>query len=111
MMNNVTLMGRLTRDVELRKTPSGTSVASLSIACDRDIKNSAGDRETDFFDLVAWRSTADFVAKNFHKGSRIAITGRLQTRKWTDKDGNNHAAIEVVIENAYFADSAPKAEE
>lgn len=111
MMNNVTLMGRLTRDPELRKTPSGTSVASISIACDRDVKDADGNHATDFFELVAWRNTAEFVSKNFHKGSRIAVVGRLQNRSWTDKEGNKRTTTEIIVDTAYFADSAPKKSE
>lgn len=105
MLNHITLMGRLTRDVELRRTGSGVAVATFSIAVDRDLKNSEGKRETDFIDIVAWRQLGEFIAKNFHRGSMIVVSGRLQIRSWTDRDGNKHRVAEVVADNAYFGDS------
>ena len=106
MLNNVSIMGRITRDPELRRTGSGIAVTSFSIACDRDIANKeTGERDTDFIDCVAWRGAAEFVQKNFSKGSMIAIDGRLQTRSWTDKDGNKRRTVEVVADNVYFGES------
>lgn len=108
MLNHVAIMGRLTRDVELRRTDSGIAVASFAIACDRDYSNkTSGEKEVDFFDIVAWRNTAEFVSNYFTKGRMIAISGRLQTRSWTDKDGNKRKTTEVVAESCYFADSKP----
>ncbi|MEA5142806.1 MAG: single-stranded DNA-binding protein [Oscillibacter sp.] len=111
MLNRVTIMGRLGADPELRQTKGGTAVCSLRIACDRDFKTEDGERETDWIDVVAWRSTAEFVAKYFSKGSAVIVDGRLQTRTWEDDDGNKRKAVEVVADNIYFADSkkaAPK---
>ena len=98
MLNHIVLMGRLTRDPELRHTGNGTAVASFSLAVDRDYKGQSGEKETDFVDIVAWRSSADFVSKFFTKG-------RLQIRDWKDKDGNNRRSAEVVAEHVYFGDS------
>ena len=109
MLNNVTMMGRLTRDPELRKTSSGNAVTSFSIACDRDFADQSGEKTADFFDVVAWRAKAEFIVKYFKKGSMIAITGRLQNRKWTDNNGNTRYATEIVADNAYFG-SSKKAE-
>ena len=107
MLNRVTLMGRLVADPELRSTASNLSVCSFRIAVDRDYKK--GDqKETDFIDIVAWRSTAEFVANYFKKGRVIAVDGRLQIRPWEDKDGNKRFATEVVADNVYFGDSKPK---
>lgn len=106
MLNHITLMGRLTRDVELRRTGSGVPVASFAIAVDRDFADKqSGEKETDFIDIVAWRSTADFVSKYFSKGRMIVVSGRLQIRNWTDKDGNKRRTAEVVADNCYFGDS------
>lgn len=106
MLNRVTLMGRLVADPELRSTASNLSVCSFRIAVDRDYKK--GDqKETDFIDIVAWRSTAEFVANYFNKGRMIAVDGRLQIRPWEDKDGNKRFATEVVADNVYFGDSRP----
>ena len=104
MMNHIDLMGRIVKDIELRKTGSGVSVASFTIACDRDFGQN-GEKETDFIEIVAWKHNADFVANHFSKGRMIAVSGRLQNRKWTDKDGNKRTAAEVVASNCYFADS------
>lgn len=101
MLNHITIMGRLTRDVELRKTGNGTSVASFTLAVDRDF----GDKETDFIECVAWKNTADFVSKYFSKGRMAVVSGRLQIRSWTDKDGNKRKTAEVVADNVYFGDS------
>ena len=98
-------MGRLTRDPELRHTGSGTSVASFTLAVDRDYKPQHGDKETDFIDIVAWRSTAEFVHKYFTKGRMAVVEGRLQVRDWTDKDGGRRRSAEVVADNIYFGDS------
>lgn len=106
MLNQITLMGRLTRDPELRRTQSGTAVASFSLAVDRDYSGKdGGEKETDFIDCVAWRSTAEFISKYFTKGRMAVVTGRLQIRPWTDKDGNKRRAAEVVVDSAYFGDS------
>lgn len=105
MLNKVFVMGRLTRDPELRRTQSGTAVASFSLAVDRDYKSQSGEKETDFFDVVAWRSTAEFVAKYFTKGRMAVVEGRLQVRQWQDKDGNNRRSTEIIAENIYFGDS------
>lgn len=107
MLNRVTLMGRLTRDPELRRTQNGTSVCSFSIACGRDFKDAAGEEATDFFDIVAWRTTAEFVCKYFGKGRMIVVDGTLQTRKWQDKNGNNRVSVEVLANSCYFGDSKP----
>ncbi len=88
MLNKIILMGRLTRDPELRRTQSGTAVASFTLAVERDFKTQDGQRETDFIDIVAWRSTAEFVSKYFTKGRMAVVDGRLQVRDWTDRDGN-----------------------
>ncbi|MDL2273833.1 single-stranded DNA-binding protein [Oscillospiraceae bacterium OttesenSCG-928-G22] len=106
MLNKVILMGRLTRDPELRHTPSNIPVASFSIAVDRNYKSKQeGAQNTDFFDIVAWRNNAEFVAKWFTKGRQIAVVGSLQTRQWQDKDGNNRRTVEVVADEFFFADS------
>ena len=98
-------MGRLTRDPELRHTGSGPSVASFTLAVDRDYKTQNGEKETDFIDIVAWRSTAEFVHKYFTKGRMAVVEGRLQVRDWTDKDGGRRRSAEVVADNIYFGDS------
>ena len=105
MLNQIFIMGRLTRDPELRHTASGTPVASFTVAVDRDFKTKDGEKETDFIDVVAWRSSAEFVSKHFRKGRMAVVSGRLQMRKWTDKEGNNRVSAEVVAENIYFGDS------
>lgn len=105
MLNHIVIMGRLTRDPELRRTASGIAVASFSLAVDRDYKPENGERETDFIDIVAWRSTAEFVQKYFAKGRMAVVSGRLQIRPWTDKDGNKRRSAEVVADNVYFGDS------
>ena len=99
MLNRITITGRLTHDPELRTTQSNISVTSFSIACQRNFKNGNGERETDFFDVTAWRSTAEFVTRYFSKGSLITVDGRLESRKYTDKDGNNRVAIEIKADN------------
>ena len=105
MLNHIILMGRLTRDSELRRTQSGTAVTSFSIACDRDFKSQDGERETDFIDVVAWRGTAEFVSKYFAKGRMAVVEGRLQIRDWTDRDGNKRRSAEVLASSIYFGDS------
>ena len=105
MLNHIVLMGRLTRDPELRHAGSGLAVASFSLAVDRDFKSQSGEKETDFVDIVAWRSTADFVSEFFTKGRMAGVEGRLQFRDWKDKDGNNRRSAEVVAEHVYFGDS------
>lgn len=105
MLNKIFIMGRLTRDPELRRTQSGTAVASFSLAVDRDFKNQNGEKETDFIDVVAWRSSAEFVSKYFAKGRMAVVEGRLQIRDWTDRDGGKRRSAEVVADNIYFGDS------
>ena len=105
MLNRIVLMGRLTRDPELRRTQSGTAVTSFSIACDRDFKSQSGEKETDFIDVVAWRGTAEFVSKYFAKGRMAVVEGRLQIRDWTDREGGKRRSAEVVADNVYFGDS------
>ena len=105
MLNRIVLMGRLTRDPELRRTQSGTAVTSFSIACDRDFKSQNGEKETDFIDIVAWRGTAEFVSKYFTKGRMAIVEGRLQIRDWTDNNGGKRRSAEVVADNIYFGDS------
>lgn len=105
MLNKIILMGRLTRDPELKRTQSGTAVTSFALAVDRDFKGQNGEKETDFIDIVAWRNTAEFVSKFFTKGRMAVVEGRLQMRDWTDKDGNKRRAAEVVADNVYFGDS------
>ena len=110
MLNKIFIMGRLTRDPELRRTQSGTAVTSFSLAVDRDFKSQSGEKETDFIDVVAWRSTAEFVAKYFTKGRMAVVEGRLQIRDWKDREGNNRRSAEVVADNVYFGDSKRDAE-
>ena len=106
MLNHIVLMGRLTRDPELRRTATGTAVASFTLAVDRDFAaKDSGERQTDFIDCVAWRNTGEFVSKYFTKGQQAAVSGRLQIRDWQDKDGNKRRSAEVVVDNVYFADS------
>lgn len=117
MINNVTLMGRLTAAPELKQTTSGTSVTAFCIAVDRSYQPKDGEKQADFINCVAWRNTAEFITKYFSKGDMIAVTGEIQTRKYQDKSGNNRVAVEVVIDNASFCggknvggntDSAPQ---
>ena len=106
MLNHITVMGRLTRDPEMRTTQSGVSVVSFTVACDRDFGGrDGGERRTDFIDCVAWRSTGEFVSKYFHKGSMIVVSGRLQSRKWQDREGNNRTSWEINADNVYFGES------
>ena len=106
MLNHITIMGRLTRDPELRRTGSGIAVASFTVAVDRDFASrESGERETDFIDCVAWRQTGEFVSKYFTKGRMAVVEGRLQIRDWTDRDGGKRRSAEVIAENVYFGDS------
>lgn len=102
MINNATLMGRLTADPELRTTPNGVSVTPFTVAVDRKYAPSGQERQTDFIDCVAWRQTADFITRYFHKGDLIAIEGEIQTRNFEDKNGNKRKAVEVVVSNVSF---------
>ena len=109
MLNHIVIMGRLTRDPELRRTGSGIAVASFTVAVDRDFgSKDGGERETDFIDCVAWRSTGEFVSKYFTKGSMAVVSGRLQIRDWTDREGGKRRSAEVIADNVYFGDSKPK---
>ena len=111
MLNHITIMGRLVRDPELRRTGSGIAVASFTVAVDRDFSGrDGGERETDFIDCVAWRQTGEFVSKYFTKGSMIVVSGRLQIRNWTDKEGNKRRSAEVVADNCYFGESKRNSE-
>ena len=105
MLNHIVLMGRLTRDPELRRTGSGIAVASFTLAVDRDFASQGGEKETDFVDIVAWRSTAEFVSKYFTKGRMAVVSGRPQIRNWQDKEGNKRRSAEVVADNVYFGES------
>ena len=106
MLNHIVIMGRMVRDPELRKTNSGVSVASFTVAVDRDFSGKdGGEKETDFIDCVAWRGIADFVSKYFTKGRMIVVSGRLQLRDWTDKEGNKRRSAEIVADSCYFGDS------
>ena len=106
MLNHIVIMGRLTRDPELRYTQSQTPVASFTVAVDRDFGGrDGGEKQTDFIDCVAWRQTAEFVNKYFTKGSMAAVSGRLQIRDWTDRDGGKRRSAEIVVENIYFGES------
>ena len=106
MLNHIVIMGRLTRDPELRTTQAGVSVTSFTVAVDRDFGGrDGGERQTDFIDCVAWRSTGEFVSKYFHKGSMMVVSGRLQSRKWQDREGNNRTSWEINADNVYFGES------
>lgn len=106
MLNHIVIMGRLTRDPELRRTQSGTAVASFTLAVDRDFSGrDGGEKQTDFIDCVAWRQTGEFVSKYFQKGSMAVVSGRLQLRDWQDRDGNKRRSAEVVADNVYFGES------
>ena len=104
MLNHITIMGRLTRNPEIRRTNSGVAVTSFTIACDRDFGNN-GEKETDFVDIVCWRNTAEFASKYFSKGRMAVVSGRLHIRSWNDKDGNKRKTAEIVADNVYFCDS------
>ena len=110
MLNEIILMGRLTRDPELRHTQGGAPVVSFSLAVDRDFKNADGTKDTDFIGVVAWRTTAEFVHKYFSKGRMAVVEGRLQMRDWTDKDGNKRRNAEVLADNIYFGDAKKDAD-
>ena len=111
MLNHIVIMGRLTRDPELRRTGSGVAVTSFTVAVDRDFGNrDSGERETDFIDCVAWRQTGEFVSKYFTKGRMAVVSGRLQIRNWTDKEGNKRRTAEIVADNVYFGDSKREGE-
>ncbi len=102
MLNNIILQGRLTRSPEMKATASGISCATFTLACEQDYKNPNGERDTDFFDVVAWRGTADFVQRHFSKGQMAVVKGRLQTRQWTAEDGSKRKTVQIVAENVYF---------
>lgn len=108
MLNKIVIMGRLTRDPESRRTGSGVEVANFTVAVDRDFSGPSGEKETDFIDCVAWRKTAEFIGKYFRKGSLAVVSGRLQIRSWTDKDGGKRRSAEVVADNVYFGGSKRK---
>lgn len=110
MLNRIIVMGHLTRDPELRRTQSGVAVTSFSIACDRDFKSQDGEKETDFIDVVAWRSTAEFVTKYLTKGRVAIVEGRLQIRDWTDREGGKRRSAEIVADNVRFGDSKTQEE-
>lgn len=105
MLNKIVIQGRLTKDPELRRTQSGTAVASATVAVDRDFKNQDGNRDTDFIPIVAWNGTGEMLAKYFSKGRMIVVEGRLQLRDWTDNDGNKRRTAEIVANSVYFGDS------
>ena len=106
MLNHIVIMGRLTRDPELRRTASGLAVTSFSVAVDRDFgKSENGEKKTDFFDCVAWRNTAEFASKYLSKGRMVVVSGRLEFRDWNDKEGNKRRSAEIIVDNVYFADS------
>ena len=105
MLNHIVIMGRMTRDPELRRTGSGVSVAGFTVAVDRDRAAEGQEKETDFIDCVAWRGTGEFVSKYFTKGSMVVVSGRLQIRSWNDKEGNKRRSAEVVADNVYFGES------
>ena len=106
MLNHIVVMGRLTRDPEVRYTQSQVPVASFSIACERDFgRSESGEKQTDFIDCSAWRQTAEFISKYFQKGSMAVVSGRLQSRQWKDREGNNRTSWEIVVDNIYFGES------
>lgn len=105
MLNRIIIMGRMTKDPEVRRTGSGTAVTSFTLAVERDFKGQNGERETDFIDCVAWKGTAEFVGKYFGKGRMVAVEGRLQLRDWQDNNGNKRRSAEVMADSVYFADS------
>ena len=110
MLNHIVMMGRLTKDPE-RRQAGDTPVCSFRIACDRDYKNKAGEKETDFVDVVVWRKMGENVAKYFSKGRMAVVSGRLQVRPWTDQEGNKRYSTEIVADHVYLGDSRPKAQE
>ncbi|MDO4562615.1 MAG: single-stranded DNA-binding protein [Clostridia bacterium] len=105
MLNKVILMGRFTKDPELRSTPQGVSTVSFTIACDRNFQKAGTEKQADFIGCVAWRQTAEFISKYFKKGSMIAVEGSIQTRNWDDNEGKRHYVTEVVVDRAHFAES------
>ena len=105
MLNKIIIMGRLTKDVECKRTQGGTAVANFTLAVDRDFKGQNGEKSTDFIECVAWKNSAEFVSKYFGKGKMAIVEGRLQIRDWKDKDGNNRRTAEVVADNVYFGES------
>ena len=111
MLNHIVIMGRLTRDPELRRTGSGTAVAGFTVAVERDVAAQGKEKETDFIDCVAWKERGEFVSKYFSKGSMIVVSGRLQIRGWTDKDGNKRRSAEVNADNCYFGESKGRSED
>lgn len=111
MLNHITVMGRFTKDPEFRRTQSGTGCTSFTIACERDFADKSGEKETDFFDCIAWHRTAEFVHNYFNKGKMAVVSGRLQNRSWTDKDGNKRKTSEIMVDAIYFADSKKDAAE
>jgi len=111
MLNKIFIMGRLTKDPELKRTQTGTPVVAFSLAVDRDFKDkSTGERATDFISCVAWRQSAEFISRYFTKGRMAVVEGRLQTRDWTDKDGNKRRSTEVIVDSIYFGDSKQETE-
>lgn len=110
MLNKVILIGRFTRDPELRSTPQGTSTCSFSLAVDRNYQSAGGERQTDFINCVAWRQTAEFISKYFQKGNLICVEGSIQTRSWKDNEGNNRYATDVVVDRTYFVESKKSAQ-
>ena len=111
MLNKVILIGRFTRDPELRATPQGTSTCSFSLAVDRNYQSAGGERQADFINCVAWRQTAEFISKYFQKGNMVCVEGSIQTRSWKDNEGNNRYATEVVVDRSYFVESKKSAPE
>ena len=105
MLNKIILMGRMVKDPELRHTQSNTPVATFTLAVDRDYQSGGNEKQTDFIDCVAWRQTGEFVSSYFTKGKMAVVVGRLQSRKWQDRDGNNRISWEVIADNVYFADN------
>ena len=103
MLNRVTIIGRLAKDPELKKTNSGISVSTISVAVDRDFKEQNGERGVDWFEVVTWKTNAEFLCKYFTKGSAIVIDGHLQARTWQDTEGKTHKNVEIVAEHIYFA--------
>lgn len=111
MLNKVILIGRFTRDPELRSTPQGISTCSFSLAVDRNYQSAGGERQADFINCVAWRQTAEFISKYFQKGNMVCVEGSIQTRSWKDNEGNNRYATEVVVDRSYFVESKRSAQE
>lgn len=105
MLNRIVVMGRLTKNPEIRRTANGTAVTSITLAVERDFKEQNGEKKTDFIDVVAWKNTAEFVSQYFSKGRMAVVEGRLQLRDWKDQNGNNRRNAEIIAENVYFGDS------